>query len=474
MKNSSESIKADMLDYGPNFKSSGPDKIMAASGILTMKNKDFIKTLNSIDDKFLKGFHNEATRRGHASLTTSINYYFWIEGSRIVDFYFSSFPFGSYLIFSSRRIKINPENLIIPDSISESVFKDEYERLSTKMVELYHTVNEQTGRMDYARRILPIGFVSKLFLAMPLQTMVGVVKEVKEDQKKKEPLIPKEIHEIAGIFEKTILENTPHLSGASFKLSYNTNFPHPNLFNSDLKFVEPRTEILIKRDGIGSLVSNIKDNLDNLPDDPKVRVSKTASVWKNFVENVHDKLLVEADVRGTLSIWNDIKRHRTIRQNVESIYSAVQRSLDIWDNDNFYIPQLENSGIMEEIIRVYKDAFDLYKRMVDSGIEKRDAIFIIPHGVKLGIRMLLDGYHFFDPFGFVGIRSCTTTDHEIVSMVNKIATDVKNKVPEIGDMIGPKCKVGYCPEKVFCNVVKKFVKDYDQKKHSDYYSVNSS
>jgi thymidylate synthase ThyX len=466
MKKLSQAIKVEPLDYAPKFKDFGPDKILAASGILTMKNKDFATTLEQIDDKTLKGFHNEATRRGHASLTTSVNYYFWIEGSRIIDFYFSSFPFGSYLVFSSRRIEIGPENLVIPDSIENSRFKNEYEEICKRMVDLYHRIEEETNSKDQARRMLPIGFVSKLFFNLPLQAILGIIKEVKEDEKRKDPVLPKEIWEIVKLLEQNIKTNTSYLADALLNLTYNTNYPHPNLFNSDTDFQKPYTKILLKDENFGELLNDVKNNLRIKTENPKDRIKESSRVWKEFVENIQDKILLEAKITGSLSIWNDIKRHRSVRQKVESIYHAAERCLKNWDESNFYMPQVKNSELREEIIDAYKEALEFYKKMVENGIEKRDAIYVIPHGINLGIRMFLDGYHIFDPFGFIGIRACTTTDHEIVAMVNKIINDLKRDLPETEHLLGPKCKLGFCPERNFCGVVKQFVRDYDENLHS--------
>ena len=466
MRKVSDVIRVEPLDYAPKFKDSGPDKILAASGILTMKNKDFLKTLGKIDDKTLKGFHNEATRRGHASLTTSANYYFWIEGSRIIDFYFSSFPFGSFLIFSSRRIRIETENLVIPDSIENSKFKNEYGDICKKMVDLYHRIEEETGNKDYARRVLPIGFTSKLFFSLPLQVVLGIIKEVKEDKKRKEPLLPNELWEIAKTLERQIKINTSFLTGASLNLTYNTNYPHPNLFNSDTDFQTPCTKILLKDENFGELLNEVKNKLKMGVDNPKERIKESPRIWKEFVDNIQDKILLEVKIKGSLSIWNDIKRHRTVRQKVESIYHAAERCLKNWDESNFDMPPVENPELREEMIGLYKESLELYRKMIDNDIEKRDAIYVIPHGINLGIRLFLDGYHIFDPFGFIGIRACTHTDHEIVAMVNKIISDLKRDFPEIESLLGPKCKIGFCPERNFCGVVKQFVRNYDEDLHS--------
>jgi thymidylate synthase ThyX len=466
MKKVSEVIKVQPLDYAPKFEDSGPDKILAASGILTMKNKDFAKTLGKIDDKTLKGFHNEATRRGHASLTTSANYYFWIEGSRIIDFYFSSFPFGSYLVFSSRRIRIETENLVIPDSIKNSKFKNEYENLCKKMVDLYHRIEDETGNKDYARRVLPIGFISKLFFSLPLQVVLGIIKEVKEDKKRKEPLLPKELWEMSKTLEAQIKKNTNYLADASLNLFYNTNYPHPNLFNSNTDFQKPYMKILLKDDDFGKMLKDVKDKINRETGSPKEKISETSRIWKEFVDNIQDKILLEVKIKGSLSIWNDIKRHRSVRQKVESIYHAADRCLKNWDRSNFDIPPIENDDLKKEMVGLYKEAIELYKKMIDNGIEKRDAMYIIPHGIYLGIRLFLDGYHIFDPFGFIGIRACTHTDHEIILMINKLIGELNCNLPEIKGLIGPKCKIGFCPERNFCGVIKQFVRDYDENMHS--------
>jgi thymidylate synthase ThyX len=134
------------------------------------------------------------------------------------------------------------------------------------------------------------------------------------------------------------------------------------------------------------------------------------------------------------------------------------------------MPPVEDTGLQSEIVNAYKEALAFYKKMVDGGVEKRDAIYVIPHAINLGIVMLLDGYHIFDPFGFVGIRTCSTTDHEVTAIANaianKVAKEAAREVPGVENLIGPKCKLGYCPEREFCGLVKKFVKDYDEKMHA--------
>jgi hypothetical protein len=113
MRTVGESVKVNMMDFGPKYKKLGVDEALAISGFLTFKNEtleDYAESM--IDGKKTETIHRESTKRGHASITTTPQFFFEIEGARPIDLYFSTFPFGSYIFFSSRRIHVTPETLI--------------------------------------------------------------------------------------------------------------------------------------------------------------------------------------------------------------------------------------------------------------------------------------------------------------------------------------------------------------------------
>ncbi|MCD6403267.1 MAG: FAD-dependent thymidylate synthase [Candidatus Aenigmarchaeota archaeon] len=157
----------------------------------------------------------------------------------------------------------------------------------------------------------------------------------------------------------------------------------------------------------------------------------------------------------------------TVRQNVESIYYAVDRYLERWDESLLHIPpQVERrKELKEEFLEACNQSFESYERLVEEGVEKRDAIYVIPHSLKVGMKLWLDGYHLFDPFGFIGVRACTTADYEIVLLMNDLIKRLSETIPEAKQLLGPKCKLGYCPEREFCGLIKKFVKEYDEELH---------
>jgi hypothetical protein len=263
-----------------------------------------------------------------------------------------------------------------------------------------------------------------------------------------------------------VKRNTNNLAEASLKIPYNTNFTHPNLFRSDIEFDQSGIRILLKDKNLGRMLIGLWESLRAITGDPKSRIKRNASLWKEFVEDAQDKILLEADFKSSLSAWNDLKRHRTVRQRVESIYHAADRCIEGWDEDNFYSPNFENQEMRKSITELFKGSMELYRDMIEHGIEKRDAIYVIPNGMNVGVRMLLDGYNLFDPFGFIGIRACTTADHEITRFVNQVSQELKRDLPEAENLLGPKCKLGFCPEKNFCGVIKQFERNYDENMHS--------
>ena len=153
-----------------------------------------------------------------------------------------------------------------------------------------------------------------------------------------------------------------------------------------------------------------------------------------------------------------------MKQNVENIYNAIKRAIDHDIKENFFVPNYLPKELENEVEEAYLNSIQLYEKMVNDGVPKTEAIYIIPLGLKVKYKIYMDGYHIFDPFGFIGVRSCTTADSEIVATINKIISELVNLgIPY--ELLGPKCKLGFCPERKFCSIIKRFVPEYDESLH---------
>lgn len=464
MKTLSEYIKVKLLDCSPQYLNYSPDSILAASGLLTTKLEDFDEELKRCDEKFIKIFHRESTRRGHASLTTSVNFYFWIEGSKISDFYFSHFPFGSYIISSTRRIIFDENSILIPDDISNSEFKDEYEKLCKDLLYTYQKLIKITA-VDNARKMLPLSIITNGFYNLPLQTILGGIKEVERNSEK----YPMEVKMILNEIREHCLKEAKDVTIASLEFFCDTSFDKQDIFNGEFRSDEGveesednmRFENIYIRKRFFDKMGEFIEELENIKE-----IKEKAEKWKVFTRKIKDDILIRVEGDMSLACITDLKRHRTMKQSFENIYEAVDRALlDV--RNNFFFPPVEKE-ILDEIEERYSKSLDLYQKMINNGISKSEAIYILPLGLKLKFELFLDGYHIFDPFGFIGVRSCTTADNEIVTFVNWIIS----KLVDEGiyyNLLGPKCKLGVCPEKNFCNVIRRFSPDYNEEFHKKFF-----
>lgn len=429
MKTVSEALKIELVDYAPVYKDFTPDEILAASGLLTAKRASFEEMLKEMEKETVKKFHQESTKRGHASLLTTPVFYFWIEGSRFIDFFLTAFPFGSYLMFSSRRIEISMDNIVVPDGIKNSPYKAEYEKTCKELLRVYKNLLK-TSNHDQARNILPLGFSSYGFFSFPAQTLLTCVNECKTNKS-----VPEELKIVAKKFENFMADKIPYIFEAAEK-ARETSFPFPNIFCKHEIDEKEKTEI-IYRGNIKRITELFSKNCD----------------WKSVSEIAQEEILVKAVSSLSIAGWNEVKRHRTVRQSVEPIYSAVERYLKSPSEELFHIPPKADKSYKE----AFHNAMAFYEKLIKSGIEKTHAIYIIPHALKIKFKLLLDGYHLFDPFGFIGIRSCTTTHYEVLGFAEKISNEVAKEIPEVKDLLGPKCKLGVCPERKACGKIKLFL-----------------
>jgi len=142
----------------------------------------------------------------------------------------------------------------------------------------------------------------------------------------------------------------------------------------------------------------------------------------------------------------------------ESIYNAVGRAEEfVGDEENlaevFSMPNFVREN--EEAYKMWVWAFDrslgAYSDLLDLGVMERDAIAVVPRGVKLGVFKHKGLYNL--TAGYDSLRLCKTAEPEMrklteaetraVKMDNRIGSDVKS-------LLGPKCyATGFCPETVF-------------------------
>jgi thymidylate synthase ThyX len=430
-----DNLRLTLLDHGPETGEFPPDWIVSASGLLTVKSGDLFEALKDTDEKFVRGFHKESTRRGHASILTTPLFWFWARGSRMIDFYGTAWPFGSYIIFSSRRIKITPDIAVIPEAIeNDAEAKKLYAEASRKMMGTYHELIEQGFTIDEARRALPMGFASYGLFSWPMQVIFGMVRESRRNN-----WMPEELKEMSRQAMEAVREKMPGMVESTEAMSYDTTYPHRNIFRKPGEIPMTGSKLLLKEIDLSRYAP------------------ETPAGWKELSELTKSRVAAKLELSLSLAAWNDIKRQRTVFHEAEPVYTAAERG-------EMHVPP--RIGRSKQALKKFRQALttgmDAYHEIADR-VGAPEAVYVLPHALKVRMRLILNGYHFFDPFGFYGIRLCSHTDYEIRDAISAELETLGDE--DLTRLTGPKCKLKFCPERQYCANILRYNPNYNREIH---------
>lgn len=417
-----DALQVRLIDWGPEGGDLGVDQIVAATGLLVFDKGNLADKGGELKEKEVRGIHKESTRRGHASLTTTPAFFFEVDGSRLIDLYGSTFPFGSYLIASSRRMRIDKSDLIIPKALPAGARESMLPALR-----LYQDMWEKDK--DQARKVLPVGFHSHGFFKYSAEEIIYMLKE------KGEPGMPRELGLMAGAMGKHLQDKAPMLYEAASDrppLFYH----HPNIFH-EKKWTD-KEGVSVWHDG------HLEEALK-------------ADSWYEAYDRAIDRISARVVGSGSLAMWNELKRHRTALQRAESVYRAADRAFDELNSlgrgekpEWVHVPPLAGEDYLPAVMELLET---FQKHYPECGEE---AVYLVPHCVKLKFAVTLNGYHLLHPFGLMGVRMCTTSDYEIRAWATRTAGQIEKEVSLLEGCMGPKCKTGECPERKPCGMLERY------------------
>lgn len=137
--------------------------------------------------------------------------------------------------------------------------------------------------------------------------------------------------------------------------------------------------------------------------------------------------------------------HQLVRHRVASYSQQSQRYVD-GKNFNYVIPHTveKNTAIAAVYATYLENAKDMYQALINSGIPKEDARYILPNAmtsnivVTMNVRELL---HFFS------VRCCQRAQWEIRELAWQMLTICKQLSPALFNTAGAFCdQHGYCKE----------------------------
>lgn len=140
--------------------------------------------------------------------------------------------------------------------------------------------------------------------------------------------------------------------------------------------------------------------------------------------------------------------HQLVRHRVASYNQQSQRYVSFRDNFEYVIPpQIKKDiSIKKRYDELIKNTHELYKNLIDLGIEAEDARYLLPNASETKIIVTMNGrelLHFFT------VRCCNRAQWEIREMAINMLKKVKKVAPTVFENAGPNCLRGPCPEGKF-------------------------
>lgn len=192
------------------------------------------------------------------------------------------------------------------------------------------------------------------------------------------------------------------------------------------------------------------------------RDTTAAELLQGESENLSRKLIADLFASGHTSTFEHVSftfgidglsrtaSHQLVRHRLASFSQQSQRYVKMTpDPDAVIVPPSVKANpealrVFRETVRISQEA---YAKLIESGIPKEDARFILPHGHSTRLVLTMNArelHHFF------GLRLCRRAQWEIQELARKMLALCREKAPVLFEKAGPKCIFGHCGESRTC------------------------
>ncbi len=421
---------------------------------------------------------------------------FGLHGTKMIDSGLTGLVASRSLVTSGRRREVAEEDIVIPESITkrENLLKEylEISRAAFKESKDFKTKFGRLSGIEAFNKALSYNNPADLFIGLPLDTMATLAFEVKQDQlNPKGPFLPREIHTLVKQFPEIAEENgigtmykqriqVPRDTYFHYNVFKDPNFPN---YPSELvrKLGMPSKPQLI--DSHIDLTDGFKEGLNNLkkifeqtkkikePEELAEAAIKCMLSTRELTEEYNEAVRVKILDNLSFRVWSEQKRHATLRQNVESIYSAAknasEKMKELWPGIEraynktgyFEIPELEKIVVIEKKLKknhellipyAYHTGKQLmfFDKLTKEDVPLRDAVYVIPRNIKTKNIENYDLKNLIDLE--LPLRLCTACEPERYATSWQKRELIAEAIPELEYFLQPKCNVGFCTEANYC------------------------
>lgn len=135
--------------------------------------------------------------------------------------------------------------------------------------------------------------------------------------------------------------------------------------------------------------------------------------------------------------------HQLVRHRAASFSQQSQRYI-IVKRLTEHVVKPPTVGDSETFRGLVENASEAYQELVESGISKEDARFVLPNATETSLLVTMTGSALFH---FYGLRLCNRAQWEIRALADAMLAQCREAEPEVFGNAGPYCyMLGRCPE----------------------------
>jgi len=183
-------------------------------------------------------------------------------------------------------------------------------------------------------------------------------------------------------------------------------------------------------------------------------------ILSHLPEISKDELLNHISFTFALEGISRAGSHQLVRHRAASFSQQSQRHIQVRRLKNHVVTPSSVAVKSPKVFDSFVDeASNTYQALIDAGIPKEDARFVLPNATETSLIMTMDGKalkHFF------GLRCCVRAQWEVNKLSDEMLWQVREAEPELFSGAGPYCvQLGRCPEGRFtCGHMDLMIKKY--------------
>ncbi|MFB0543605.1 MAG: FAD-dependent thymidylate synthase [Candidatus Bathyarchaeia archaeon] len=156
--------------------------------------------------------------------------------------------------------------------------------------------------------------------------------------------------------------------------------------------------------------------------------------------------------------------HQLVRHRMASYSQQSQRFVEVRSLErHVVVPEMvtRSEEAYKRFQRLVEESQNAYRDLVDLGVPREDARFVLPNTTETNLLLTMDGrflLHFF------GLRCCNRSQWEIRALADAMLREVLKVAPELFNKAGPYCyQRGRCEEGRFsCGQMREVKMKYDK------------